>query len=143
MINPSDWYYLIEGDDTRVWARKRGQFVPVSDTEYIAWKERGELLPSYATTVIPSEAELIALLRRENVPPYHSVLSYRIVRRLEACGPEISAAALAVLNAPENEVLKARFYTLNAIGGIPANDPDAIALIQAAGADPAVILAPE
>ncbi|MGL5166620.1 MAG: hypothetical protein ACRC9K_12105 [Afipia sp.] len=143
MMDARDWYYLIQDDDTQVWSRRRGQFVPMLDEEYIAWKERGELPPFYATTVIASEAELIALLRRENVPPYHSVLSYRIVRRLEACGPEIAAAAISVLEAPENAILKARFYTLDAVGGIPADDPDAIALVQACGADPAVILAPD
>lgn len=143
MIDVNDWYYAIEGDEEQVWARKRGQFVPVSDELYVAWKERGMRPPQYRTTVIPTEEELIALLRRENVPPYHSVLSYRIVRRLEACGPEIAAAAISVLDAPENAILKARFYTLDAVGGIPADDSDAIALVQACGADPAVILAPD
>lgn len=85
--------------------------------------------------------ELINVLRQANVPPYHRVSSYRIVRRLEAAG--VSEQALAVLDAPQNAVLKARFYTIDAAGGIPADDPDAIALVQAAGGDPASILAPE
>lgn len=60
------------------------------------------------------------------------------MRRLEEAGA--AETALQVIDAPENAVLKARFYTL---GAIPADDPDAVALIAVAGADPAVILAPE
>jgi hypothetical protein len=75
------------------------------------------------------------------VPPYHSVSPYRIVRRLEAAG--LAQQALDVIEAPDNAVLKARFYTLAGVGGIPADDPDAVALVLAAGADPAEILAPE
>lgn len=81
---------------------------------------------------------LIGVLRAANVPPYHAVTPYRIVRRLEAAG--VAAQAIAVLEAPANAVLRWRFTTL---AGVPADDPDARALIAAAGADPDEILAPE
>lgn len=74
----------------------------------------------------------------EPEPVVRTVSSYRVVRRLEAAG--LAVQALAVIDAPENAVLKARFYTL---GQIPCDDSDAIALVLAAGGDPAEILAPE
>lgn len=88
---------------------------------------------------------MIEVLRAANVPPYHRVSVYRIIRRLEEAG--LANAALAVIDAPENAVLKARFYGLagsvESGMGVPADDPDAIALVQAAGGDPAAILAQE
>lgn len=131
MINtndyPADWYFVVDGR-AGAYSTKSGQWV--------------ETVPAgKGVTSKESEEALVATLRAANVPPYHTVSPYRIVRRLEAAG--LSGPALAVLDAPENAVLKARFYTLAGAGGVPADDPDAIALVQAAGADPAVILAPE
>ena len=131
--NPSDWFWIIAGDETRAYSSAAKSHVPISDAD----PER--------TTLIDTMESLIDVLRRANVPPYHSVSVYRIVRRLEAAG--LSAAALAVLDALENAVLKARFYglagTVESGAGVPADDPDAIALVRAAGGDPTVILAPE
>ncbi len=121
---PSDWYWIVAGDESKAYSSLQQGFV--------------ENYPVERTTRIASMDELIEVLRTANVPPYHSVSSYRIVRRLEAAG--LSASALAVLDDPENAVLKARFYTL---GMIPANDEDAIALVTAAGGNPSEILAPD
>jgi len=127
--DPRSWFWIVGGDDTRAYSSAARGFVDVAHAD----PER--------VTRIDSFESLKQVLRAANVPPYHSVSPYRIVRRLEAAG--LAAPALAVLEAPENAVLKARFYTLAGAGGIQADDPDAIALVQAAGADPAVILAPE
>lgn len=124
--NPRDWYWIIGGDETKAYSSASGAVVPI------------EQAAPQRTSNIASMDELIAVLRAANVFPYHKVSSYRIVRRLEEAG--VAEAALQVIDAPANAVLKARFYTL---GAIPADDPDAIALISAAGADPATILAPE
>ncbi len=64
------------------------------------------------------------------------VSTYRIVRRLEEVGL-IDAADAALAAQP---VLFRRFYTA---GSIPHDDPDAMALLSAVGADPFEILAPE
>lgn len=129
VYSPSDWYWIVGDDEARAWSSAARDYVDIAQAD----PER--------VTRIDSFDGLVQVLRAANVPPYHSVSPYRIVRRLEAAG--LAAPALAVLEAPENAVLKARFYTLAGAGGIPADDPDAIALVQAAGADPAVILAPE
>lgn len=130
MIDYRNWFWIVDGDKTRAYSSAAQAFVPIDGVP----AER-------LTDVGLSMEDVVAVLRQNNVPPYHRVTSYRIVRRLEAAG--VAAQALAVLDAPQNAVLKARFYTIDSAGGIPADDPDAIALVQAAGADPAEILAPE
>lgn len=127
--DPKDWYWIVAGDETRAWSSAARGYVDIA----LADPDR--------VTRIDSMENLKQVLRASNVPPYHSVSPYRIVRRLEAAG--LAQQALGVIEAPENAVLKARFYTLAGVGGIPADDPDAIALVRAAGADPDVILAPE
>ncbi len=128
-FDPRNWFWIVDGDETQAWSSAARGFVDVAQAD----PER--------VTRIESMDSLKQVLRAANVPPYHSVSPYRIVRRLEAAG--FAASALAVLDAPENAVLKARFYTLAGAGGIPTDDPDAIALVLVAGADPAVILALE
>lgn len=133
LYDAKNWYWVIAGDNLQVYASQRVTSVPDSDEGYQNFLADGSL-----PTRIASMDELIAVLRAANVAPYHTVSSYRIVRRLEEGG--YASAALQVIDAPENAILKARFYTL---GTIPADDPDAIAMVIAAGADPDVILAPD
>ncbi len=127
--NPFNWFWIVGDDETRAYSSAAGGYVDVAQA------------PEDRITRIASMDELIEVLRAANVPPYHSVSPYRIVRRLEAAG--LSQQALAAIDAPQNAVLKARFYTLAGVGGVPADDHDAIALVVAAGGDPADILAPE
>ena len=124
--DPRNWYWIVGDDEARAWSSAARGYVDIAEAD----PER--------VTRIDSFDSLVQVLRAANVPPYHSVSPYRIVRRLEAAG--VASQAIAVLEQPENAVLKWRFTTLT---GVPADDPDAIALVQAAGADPAVILAPE
>ena len=72
----------------------------------------------------------------DSPPTAWRVSTYRIVRRLEEVG--LIDAADAALGA--QPVLFRRFYTA---GSIPNDDPDAVALLSAIGADPLEILAPE
>lgn len=75
--------------------------------------------------------------RDPDLPPAAwRVSTYRIVRRLEEVGL-IDAADVALAAQP---VLFRRFYTA---GSIPHDDPDAVALLSAIGAEPLEILAPE
>ena len=128
-FDPMNWFWIVGDDDARAYSSRAQGYVPIDQ----AHEDR--------ITRIASMDELIEVLHAAKVPPYHSVSPYRIVRRLEAAG--LSQQALAALEAPQNAVLKARFYTLAGVGGVPADDPDAIALVLAAGGDPAEILAPE
>ncbi|TAK50227.1 MAG: hypothetical protein EPO23_03205 [Xanthobacteraceae bacterium] len=131
-MTKSDWYWFIGSDETQVYASKRAAFVAIDDAEYLAWREReGEIEPRVA-----SVDELRDILRAQNVPPYHSVSTYRIVRRIEGLGK--SAEAVTLLD--QHPTLKMRFLTLQAVA---ADDADARALIAALALDPEIILAPE
>lgn len=66
----------------------------------------------------------------------HLVSTYRIVLRLAEA--ELINAADAELN--KSPLLRAKFYT---VGSIRADDPNALALLKAIGADASVIMAPE
>jgi hypothetical protein len=128
-----DWYWIVGGDETRVYASARQAFVPAGDAVYSAWLDDGHL-----PTRIASMADLEDVLRAANVPPYHRVAKSTIVRRLQEAGKlaEASAALNADLYARE------RWYAPDR-PAVNADDPEALALLQAIGADPAVILARE
>ena len=72
----------------------------------------------------------------EEPPTNWRVSTYRIVRRLEDAGL-IDAADTALDTQP---LLFRRFHTA---GSLPNDDPDAVAFLQAIGANPVEILAPE
>lgn len=82
------------------------------------------------------EPDLLPEPDPDSPPAVWRVSTYRIVRRLEEVGL-IDAADAALAAQP---VLFRRFYTA---GSIPHDDPDAVALLSAIGADPLHILAPE
>jgi hypothetical protein len=46
---PSDWYWIIGGDQANVWSSRRAASVPVSDPDYVAWLAVGGLTPQLAT----------------------------------------------------------------------------------------------
>lgn len=128
--DPRDWYWQIAGRDD-VWSSNRGGFVPADDATYQAWLSAGN-----AATAIGSQDEMIEVMRAANVPPFHKVSTFRIVRRLEEDG-RIDAADQALAT---NRALFRRFYTA---GTIPADDVSARAFLGAIGADADSILAPE
>jgi hypothetical protein len=128
---PLSWYWLVGGDQTQAYSSAAAAYVSADDATYRQFVSAGNM-----ATVIGSEAELWDVLRAADVPPYHSVSTYRIVRRLEDAG-QIDAADAAL---SQNKSLWRRFYT---VGMVPADDPNALALLKAVGADPLVIPAPE
>ena len=131
IFRAENWFWIVAGDETRVYASARRAYVPIEDSIYAAW-----IKSDNAATRISSEAELFDMLRAANVPPFHSVPTYRILRRIEDLGK--ADAAETALNA--NRTLFRRFYT---IGTIPADDENARTFLAAIGVDPDVVLAPE
>jgi len=135
VMDMSDWYYFIRGDESQIWSRRRCMFVPVTDAEYVAWANVGMVEPFYRATVLPTQDDLVGLLRRDGAPPYHQVRKSTVLSRL---GDEKVAQAFALAsvgqqlrwNAPDRPKVN-------------ADDPETVALIVAVGGDPAVILAPE
>jgi hypothetical protein len=105
--------------------------VAVDDGAYLAYLDRG-----FATQIAQSQSDLVEHLRRVGVPPYNLVPTHVIVDRLQADGKLV--AARAALDAAD-------LYTRerwNNRDAIYADDPAALALLNAIGADPLAILAP-
>ena len=62
--DPSDWYWAVASDATRVWSSKQAAYVPVTDAAYVAWLD-GENQPTH----IASEAELFDVLTEISQSP--------------------------------------------------------------------------
>lgn len=62
--NPGDWYWFVNGDESRVFASKAGDYVPVANEAYQAWLAAGGV-----TTRIGSEAELGEVLDPHSLRP--------------------------------------------------------------------------
>lgn len=131
--DPFDWYWIVDGSTIDVYSSRRAEYVPVDDMEYTAWMSEGRV-----STRIALHVDLVDVLRKAGVPPYHRVPAYTIVTRLQASGlAEIAMGALQ-----SDAVAYARFFTADSRGGIDADAADVRAFLSAIGADPDVILAP-
>jgi hypothetical protein len=128
--DPSNWFWIVAGNATQVYSSRRAETVSATDDTYQAWLASGG-----TPTRIDTMDSLIEVLRAANVPPYHQVPTRTIVDRLESAG-KLEAARAALDAAP--------LYTRERWNNrqlVNADDPDAIALLQAIGAEPSVILA--
>lgn len=56
--DPFTWYWIVGGDESKVWSSAAQAYVPISDASYAAWCEVGDL-----PTRIASEADLCAALK--------------------------------------------------------------------------------
>jgi hypothetical protein len=130
IYDPKNWFWIVAENPTQAYSSAARAYVAQHDAAYAAFAAGGE------ATRIDTFADLIDVLRAANVPPYHKVSTYAVVRRLETAGL-IEAADIAL---SQNKTLWRRFYT---VGNINADDPDSIAFLQAIGADPMQILAPD
>lgn len=62
--NPTDWYWIVNRDETRAFSSKRNQYVPADDEAYAEWAVRGDT----RTTHIAGESELAAILAEQGLP---------------------------------------------------------------------------
>lgn len=63
-FTPTDWYWIVAGDETKVFSSARGSMVPASNATYQAWLADGTL-----PTRIASKAELGDVLAPYSVRP--------------------------------------------------------------------------
>ena len=56
--DPFDWYWIVAGDESRVWSSKASTYVPADDATFQGWLDRGGI-----PTRIASEQELADVLR--------------------------------------------------------------------------------
>jgi len=127
-----DWYFIVGGDQMRVYASKRQTYVPIDDAEYQAWRNAN---PGNVPASLANEAELISLLAAHNVPPHHSVRKQLMIARLNDAGKldawrgALDANALYLQEQWDAATL------------IRADNQTTNDLLTGIGADPAVILA--
>jgi len=131
--DPHDWYWSIE-EDNSIYSSKRGMSVSTDDSEFVAFKDGGNV-----ATVCQTLDDLIEVQRRNNCPPYHRVAKSTIIYRLT---DQQLAAALDAFNQPDNMRLRERWYAPDQ-PAINADDPESVAFVQAISADSAVVPAPE
>lgn len=125
-----DFYWFVGGDGTRAYSSKVRGFVAVDDPALLAWTADGS-----KPTRIDSIDDLIAVLREQNIPPYHHVRKSTIIGRLT---DGQLAQAIAMLTVRQQERWRAPDQP-----AVNADDPETNAILTAVGADPAVVLAPE
>lgn len=129
--DPADHYWIVAGDVSRLWSSGAATFVPAGDGTHLAWLAAGG-----HPTRIASEAELDAVLvaaglgDRAPHPPKRQVLKSLIIGRLIAAG-KIGAARAAL---EEDAAAYARWWAPDR-PAINCDDPDALALLAAIGAD--------
>ena len=39
--DPSNWYWIVNGSTTQVYSSKAGDYVPVANATYVAWRAAG------------------------------------------------------------------------------------------------------
>ena len=126
---PHAWYWLVGGSETQVYSSAAAGYVAVDDEIFAGWLADGGI-----PTAIETEAELWDVLRKADIPPFHSISTNALVNRLEAAGKADAADDYMVAHRP----LRRRFFT---VGRIYADDPDLVAMLTAIGADEGTLLA--
>lgn len=54
IFTPIDWYWIVAGSTTQVYSSKVGDYVPINNAAFLAWKAAGDKTP----TPIATEGEL-------------------------------------------------------------------------------------
>lgn len=65
--DPRNWYWIVAGDETKVYSSVSGDYVPVADATYAAWTADGT-----PPSRIASEAELGEVLSQHALRPAHA-----------------------------------------------------------------------
>lgn len=64
MYDKTNWYWIVGGDESRVFSSARLEYVPLDDTAYIAWQACGDV---FVPTCIASEDELFDVIAPRTV----------------------------------------------------------------------------
>ena len=67
--DPENWYWIVGGDETKVFSSKSGNFVAASDAAYLSWRGAGGI-----PTRILNTAELGEVLAPFNIRPAHAAV---------------------------------------------------------------------
>lgn len=69
LFDPTNWYWFVAADATKVFSSASGDYVPVADLAYVAWTADGTL-----PTNIDTEASLGGVLAPYLLRPIHPVV---------------------------------------------------------------------
>lgn len=61
-FDPLNWYWAVDGATAQVYSSKTGQYVSVSDSNYVAWAESGGV----ATKIISADMLVLRIQILEN-----------------------------------------------------------------------------
>ncbi len=135
---PSDHYWIVVGDETRVFSSARRAYVPAGDAQYLSWLE---ISGWGGPERIPSEADLWAVLAAQapeclpdDQKPKRKVAKSLILSRITDAQLE---QAMALMTVRQQERWRAPDQP-----AVYFDDPETIAVLQAIGADPDEVLAP-
>ena len=70
-FDPSNWYWFVGGDENRVFSSAAGDYVPLTDPAYLAWRAAH---PLHIAPKISSEAEMGTLLADVRVRPANAAV---------------------------------------------------------------------
>lgn len=111
-FNPTNWYWVVAGSTTQVYSSATGDYVPVADAAYVAWKASGKT-PSNIVSEAALGAYLTTYLQR---PTAANILdAYQDTQ----AGAILTQAIFKILFNHENR-LRAAERAL-ALNGSPAN----------------------
>ena len=68
---PENWYWVVGSDESRVFSSVAGDYVPLSDAAYVAWRQAH---PLHIAPKISSEAEMGTLLADVRVRPANAAV---------------------------------------------------------------------
>lgn len=71
-IRVDDHYWIVAGDESRLWSSARAAYVAAEDAAYAAWRASGAV-----ATRIASEAELDAVIEQAAFEPRAAVMALR------------------------------------------------------------------
>lgn len=116
---PSNWYWIVNGDETKVYSSLLGEYVQPDDAAYIEWLSDGTL-----PTRIANEAELSDVLRPYGLDgPYISAAEVKIEagRRIESILPDYK----------QRNVLAFGLETMMTYGADPLQWPEPLQQVNA------------
>lgn len=113
--NPSNWYWVVAGSNTQVFASARNAYASNTDATYVAWVAAGN-----RTTPIDTEANLIAVLTAAGVnvtvPSIAGLSSYLATATANKLASGITVAGF---NVPTDPTSIALYSTLNIAAAVP------------------------
>jgi hypothetical protein len=122
IYSPANWYWIIAGDETRVWSSAVAGYVLASDATFAAWLATGN-----APTRIVSEDELAEVLQSQAPAGLGALASYLpvILTFLQFMALFTASEQAAIVNASDTQT-KLFMLMATGAGSIALDDPEVV-----------------